>query len=62
MDSIKQNYNQHLRSSTASLKYFHKKWSYSTMVDNFKKLLEERLPKFSEKVSLNLPTLKKIEV
>lgn len=62
LDSVKQNYKTHLTSSKLSLKYFDKKWSYEAMVSNFKNLLEQRLPKFSEKVALNLPTLKKIEM
>lgn len=60
LQSMKQNYKQYLTSSKLSLKYFHKKWSYSAMVDGFKKMLEERLPKFSEKVALNLPKLNEL--
>lgn len=62
LDAIKQNYKSYLNSSKSSVKYFQKKWSYSVMVENFKNILNKKLPTFSEKVSLNLPTLKKIEV
>lgn len=62
LDSLKQNYKTHLNSSKSSVKYFQKKWSYSAMVENFKNMLNEKLPNFSEKIALNLPTLKKIEV
>lgn len=62
MESVKQNYKNYLTSSKSSTKYFNKKWSYSAMVENFKNILEDKLPKFSEKITLNLPKLKKVEV
>jgi glycosyltransferase involved in cell wall biosynthesis len=62
LDAVKQNYKNYLTSSKSSVKYFNKKWSYSAMVENFKNILEDKLPKFSEKVTLNLPKLRKVEV
>ena len=35
------------------------KWSYKKMQDRFKKILEEKLPKFAERINLTLPRIKK---
>jgi hypothetical protein len=45
--------------SKSSLLDFKKNWSYKKMVENFEKILEKRLPKFSERVILSLPKIKK---
>jgi glycosyltransferase involved in cell wall biosynthesis len=60
LDKVYNNYSKYLQSAKLSIREVEKIWSYENMHNKFIKLLDERLPKFSQKVSMNLPTLKKI--
>ena len=53
-------YKSYLSNSKKSVKEMETKWSYESMRTKFDELLTQYLPKFSEKVELKLPTLKKI--
>jgi hypothetical protein len=55
-------YNSFLSESKKSVKEIETKWSYTSMVDKFDKMLSEYLPKFAENVKLKLPALKKVDV
>ena len=35
------------------------KWSYNKMHEKFKKILDEKLPKFAGRITLSLPKIKK---
>jgi hypothetical protein len=54
------NYTKFLRSSKLSLREVENLWSYEKMHSKFIKLLDDKLPKFAQQVSMNLPKLKKI--
>jgi len=54
------NYTKFLRSSKLSLREVENLWSYEKMYSKFIKLLDDKLPKFAQQVSMNLPKLKKI--
>jgi glycosyltransferase involved in cell wall biosynthesis len=53
------NYNKHHSKSKMSILEIKEKWSYKKMHTNFKKILDERLPKFAERLTLSLPKIKK---
>jgi len=53
-------YNSFLSESKKSVKEIETKWSYDSMIKKFENILTANLPKFAEKVSLNLPQLKKL--
>lgn len=53
------NYPKYNSNSKMSILEVKEKWSYNKMCDNFKKILNQRLPKFAERVALSLPKIKK---
>ena len=58
--NVYKKYKSFLSESKKSVKEMETKWSYDAMVNKFEGLLENYLPKFAEKVPLNLPQLKKL--
>lgn len=52
-------YTYHVSKSKISLWDVKNTWSYEKMKIKFKKILDERLPKFAERVTLTLPKMKK---
>jgi glycosyltransferase involved in cell wall biosynthesis len=60
LEKVYSNYTKYLQSAKLSVREIEKLWSYENMHNKFIKILDERLPKFAEKVSMNLPTLKKV--
>lgn len=60
MDKLYRNYSSSLMSSKKNIEQMKKKWSFDTMYEKFGKLLEDTLPKFAEKVKINLPQLKEL--
>ena len=54
------NYKKYLYNANKSVNEMETRWSYTAMLKKFDEMLELYLPKFSEKVSLKLPTLKKL--
>lgn len=55
-------YKSYLSNSKKSLPEIQSKWSYEAMHSKFKNLLDESLPTFAQKMSVNLPQLRKIDV
>jgi glycosyltransferase involved in cell wall biosynthesis len=53
-------YSTYLSNSKKSVKEIETKWSFDAMTKNFDEYLTQYLPKFAEKISLNLPQLKKL--
>lgn len=53
------NYNKYHSNSKMALTDIKDKWSFTKMHENFKKILDEKLPKFSERIVLTLPKIKK---
>ena len=60
LDKMHKNYKKYLNSSKVGVREIEKLWSYESMHKKFEKLLENYLPKFAEKVDINLPKLKRI--
>lgn len=60
MKNVFNNYNKYKTTSKLSAFEVKTKWSYDSMVKKFDSILQERLPKFSATVKLNLPKLKKV--
>lgn len=60
MQKMYENYKRYLQMSEKYVKLFNSMWSYSSMHKKFEELLSKYIPTFAEKVSLNLPKLKKI--
>lgn len=60
LDKMYNNYTKYLNSSKIGLRELEKLWSYDSMKKKFVKLMDDYLPKFAEKVQMNLPKLKKI--
>jgi hypothetical protein len=60
LQKIYKKYNSFLSESKKSVKEIETKWSYDSMVQKFDGMLTKYLPKFAEKVTLNLPQLKKL--
>lgn len=52
-------YSFHLSKSKVSMWDIKNTWSYDKMTEKFEKILNDRLPKFAEKIVLTLPTTKK---
>lgn len=59
LKDIHLNYNKYHSNSKMAILEVKEKWSYKKMHDKFKKILEEKLPKFAERIALTLPTIKK---
>ena len=53
-------YNSYLSNSKKSVNEIETRWSFDSMVNKFDTMLTNYLPKFAEKVSLNLPQIKKL--
>ena len=60
LDKVFNNYAKYLQSSKRSVREIEKIWSFDYMKTKFEKLLDENLPKFAQKMQLNLPQLKKL--
>ncbi len=61
LNDVYVNYSKYLRSSKLSIRELEKIWSYESMVKKFQTMLDNFLPKFAERVPINLPKLKRIE-
>jgi glycosyltransferase involved in cell wall biosynthesis len=61
LNDVYVNYSKYLRSSKLSIRELEKIWSYASMVKKFQTMLDNFLPKFAERVPINLPKLKRIE-
>jgi len=53
------NYKKYQSKSKMSIMEVKQTWSYKRMFDKFTKILDEKLPKFAERITLSLPTIKK---
>lgn len=60
LKKVYKKYNSYLSESKKSVKQMEDKFSYGVMVKNFDDMMEKYLPKFAQKMSLNLPQLKKL--
>jgi glycosyltransferase involved in cell wall biosynthesis len=60
LDKVYNNYSKYLNSSKKSIREIESRWSYDSMHKKFQTLLDEKLPKFAQKMQLNLPKLKKL--
>lgn len=54
-------YKNYLNNSKKSVQEMETKWSFDRMTEKFDSLLTSYLPKFAQKIQLNLPQLKKID-
>jgi glycosyltransferase involved in cell wall biosynthesis len=61
LQKVHSNYSKYLTSSKLSVRELEKIWSYDNMHKKFLEMLENYIPKFAEKIALNLPKLKKVE-
>jgi glycosyltransferase involved in cell wall biosynthesis len=59
MKDVNLNYNKYQSKSKLSILEIKDRWSYKKMCDDFKKILNNRLPKFAERITLSLPKIKK---
>jgi hypothetical protein len=55
------NYKKYLYSANKSVSEMETRWSYTEMTKRFDEMLDSYLPKFAEKIKLNLPSLKKVD-
>ena len=60
MHKIYSSYGTCLLSSKKNIRPMQTKWSFDSMCDKFENLLDSSLPKFAEKVKINLPQLKEL--
>lgn len=60
MHKIYSSYGQALLSSKKNIKQMQTKWSFESMTEKFENILESYLPKFAERVKINLPQLKEL--
>ena len=58
--NVFKHYNKYKTIAKLSIVDVKTKWSYDSMHERFIKLLDEKLPKFTATVKLNLPKLKKV--
>ena len=61
MTQVYKKYKTYLNNSKKSIQEIETKWSFDSMVEKFDSLLTQYLPKFAQKIQLNLPSLKKVE-
>lgn len=61
LNDVYVNYSKYFRSSKLSIREVEKIWSYDSMCKKFEIMLDTFLPKFAERVPINLPKLKRIE-
>jgi glycosyltransferase involved in cell wall biosynthesis len=59
LKDVYSNYQQYKSKSKISILEIKDNWSYKKMSDKFKKILNEKLPTFTERITLTLPTTKK---
>jgi glycosyltransferase involved in cell wall biosynthesis len=59
LKDVYSNYQQYKSKSKISILEIKDNWSYKKMSDKFKKILNEKLPTFAERITLTLPTTKK---
>lgn len=57
---VHKKYKTYLIESKKSVAEIEKKWSYEAMTVKFEQLLDNYIPKFAQKMSLNLPQMKKL--
>jgi hypothetical protein len=60
LHKVHKKYKTYLNESKKSVPELEKKWSYEAMSEKFEQLLDTHLPKFAQRISLNLPQLKKL--
>jgi len=60
MNKVHKNYNKYLQNSKIGIRELKSIWSYSSMCRKFETMLDEKLPKFADRIALSLPKLKKI--
>ena len=60
LDKIYTNYGKYLQSSKRSVREFNVRWSYDSMHKKFQTMLDTYLPKFAERMKINLPQLKSL--
>jgi len=58
---VQKKYNSYLSESKKSVNQMEVKFSYDAMVKNFDVMLDKYLPKFAQKIQLNLPKLNKVD-
>lgn len=61
LNQVYKKYNTYLNNSKKSVKEIETKWSFDSMVEKFESLLNTYVPKFAQKIQLNLPKLKKVD-
>ncbi len=61
MNQVYKKYKNYLNNSKKSVNEIETKWSFDSMTEKFDRFLTEYLPKFAQKIQLNLPQLKKID-
>jgi hypothetical protein len=54
-------YKNYLSNSKKSVQEIETRWSFDAMTTKFEQQLTQYLPKFAQKIQLNLPKLKKVE-
>lgn len=61
MSQVYKKYKTYLNNSKKSIQEIETKWSFDAMTGRFDNYLTHYLPKFAQKVQINLPSLKKVE-
>lgn len=61
MNQVYKKYTNYLNNSKKSVKEIETKWSFDSMTSKFDTLLTQYLPKFAQKIQLNLPKLNKVD-
>ena len=61
MNQVYKKYKNYLNNSKKSVKEIETRWSFDSMTEKFDGFLNQYLPKFAQKIQLNLPQLKKID-
>ncbi len=60
LQKVYSNYGVSLLSSKKNIRQMETKWSFDAMITKFESLLETYLPKFAERMKINLPQLKEL--
>lgn len=60
MQQMYKKYNTYLNNSKKSIQEMETKWSFESMTKKFDNFLEQYLPKFAQKLQLNIPKLNKL--
>jgi hypothetical protein len=61
MREVYKKYKNYLSNSKKSLNEIETKWSFDAMTKKFDDYLTQYLPKFAQKIQLNLPKLNKVD-